>query len=179
MKGGDSDFHSLLNTNLYELNGGANENVTQLSGILSPSERIYKIFKDLVKDQNITSAYRNFFDKMEKNIENNNKNIDSGVRQNFNVLLQSFKESEEKLNKLLQTMHNFAWFLGKQDSSVNLTEEQKKLNEEAVIKLDQALNNENLEAYNAAREKLVNSLNKKSHKIISIAAGHPMVLIGI
>lgn len=174
MKGGDN--MSIINSNLYELYGGLNQNVVNLPS-LSPSQKVYNIFKELVKDQDITSKYRNFFDKMEKNIENQNHNIDSGVRQNFNALLESFKQSEEKLNKLLQTMHNFAWFLGQTVNTSNLSDAEKKINEEAADRLNKALNEENINAYNAAREKLVNSLNKKSQKLISIAAGHPFILI--
>jgi hypothetical protein len=174
MKGGDN--MSIINSNLYELYGGLNQNVVNLPS-LSPSQKIYNIFKELVKDQDITSKYRNFFDKMEKNIENQNYNIDSSVKNNFNVLLTSFKQSEEKLNKLLQTMHNFAWFLGQTVNTSNLSEADKKINETASEKLNKVLNQENINAYNAAREKLVNSLNKKSQKLISIAAGHPFILI--
>jgi len=174
MKGGEN--MSIINSNLYELYGGLNQNVVNLPS-LSPSQKIYNIFKELVKDQDITSKYRNFFDKMEKNIENQNYNIDSSVRNNFNVLLTSFKQSEEKLNKLLQTMHNFAWFLGQTVNTSNLSEADKKINATATEKLNKVLNQENINAYNAAREKLVNSLNKKSQKLISIAAGHPFILI--
>ena len=174
MKGGDN--HSILNTNLYELNGGRNENLINFSSV-SPSEKIYNIFKELVKDQNITTAYKNFFDKMQRNIENNNHNIDNEVVQQFNTLLHSFKESEGKLNKLLQTMHNFAWFLGKNVDSTNLSEEEKKLNTEANSKLSKMLNDETIQAYNTAREKLLTSLNNRSKKMIAIAASHPMILI--
>jgi hypothetical protein len=75
-------------------------------------------------------------------------------------------------------MHNFAWFLGQTVNTSNLSEAEKKTNETAAEKLNKVLNEENINAYNAAREKLVNSLNKKSQKIISIAAGHPFILIG-
>ena len=174
MKGGDN--MSIINSNLYELYGGLNQNVVNLPS-LSPSQKVYNIFKELVKDQDITSKYRNFFDKMEKNIHNQNHDIDPGVRENFNFLLASFKQSEEKLNKLLQTMHNFAWFLGQTVNTSNLSDAEKETNEEAANRLNKVLNEENINAYNAAREKLVNSLNKKSQKLISIAAGHPFILI--
>jgi hypothetical protein len=174
MKGGDNN--SLLNANLYELNGGRNENLINFSSV-SPSEKIYNIFKELVKDQNITTAYKNFFDKMQKNIENNNHNIETEVVEYFNDLLRSFKASEEKLNKLLQTMHNFAWFLGKNVDSTNLSDEEKKLNTEANNKLSKMLNEETIQAYNKAREKLLTSLNNRSKKMIAIAASHPMILI--
>lgn len=173
-KGGD--YQSILNTNLYELNGGGKENILNLPAI-SPSQKIYNIFKELVKDQNITNTYKNFFDKMKRNIENNNHDIDDQVVQQFNTLLKSFRESEEKLNKLLQTMHNFAWFLGSNVDTSDLTDDEKKFNQEASDKLKSVLNEENIQAYNAAREKLVNSLNRKSRKMLSIAANYPFILI--
>ena len=130
-----------------------------------------------MKDQNITTAYKNFFDKMQKNIENKNHDISSDVKNHFYDLLQSFKESEGKLNKLLQTMHNFAWFLGKNIDSTTLSDEEKLLNVEARKKLAHVLTDENIQAYNAAREKLLTSLNNRSKKIIAIAASHPMILV--
>ena len=114
---------------------------------------------------------------MKRNIENNNHDIDDQVVQQFNTLLKSFRESEEKLNKLLQTMHNFAWFLGSNVDTSDLTDDEKKFNNEASDKLKSVLNEENIQAYNAAREKLVNSLNRKSRKMLSIAANYPFILI--
>ena len=165
----------LLNINL-NLSGGAS--ILNLNKS-SPSESIHKIFTEIVKDSEIAKSYKDFFTKMENKIKTENKEISSAVKSSFENELQSFRKSEEKLNKLSQLMHNFAWYLGVTVNDSNLSEEQKALNKKAqdILKTGNILNEDKIKSYNEIREKLSASLKKKTNTMLALLSPFPFLFV--
>jgi hypothetical protein len=165
----------LLNINL-NLSGGTS--ILNLNKS-SPSESIYKIFKEIVKESDITKSYSDFFSKMENKINSENKEINFDIKNKFRLELEAFKKSEGKLNKLSQLMHNFAWFLGVSVNDSNLSEEQKALNKKAedLLKTGNVLNETKINSYNEIREKLTASLKKKTNTMLGLVYPFPFLFV--
>lgn len=167
----------LLNFNHY----GGSSSVLNFNKQHSPSTSIHKLLEEILKDVEITKSYKEFFVKMQNKIELHGKEISQEVKNQFQESLDLFEKSEKKLNKLLQMIHNFAWFLGSPINDANLSEEQKALNKKAedLLKEGDLMSEKNITAYNEAREKLINSMKKRTNHIIGMMSPYSIVLGGI
>ena len=118
---------------------------------------------------------------MQTKIESHGKEISQTIKNDFQKSLESFQKSEGKLNKLLQMVHNFAWFLGSPINDANLSEEQKALNKQAedLLKSGDIMTEGNITAYNEARNKLVASMKKRTNHIIGLMSPYSVVISGI
>ena len=152
-KGGDASA-ALLAYDGYNTTGGAFD-VQILDGKPRNINVIYEFAKDLKDKYDITKQYTKLFSTVDSNIRNKNLVIDNGLELEYKNALDSFKNTEVKLNKLLQLFTNFVFLLhqdDKDDAASNTI-------------LDSVLNEDSMKKYIAARNKIMISLNNKRTKM--------------
>ena len=152
-KGGDASA-ALLAYDGYNTTGGAFD-VQILDGKPRNINVIYEFAKDLKDKYDITKQYTKLFSTVDSNIRNKNLVIDNTLELEYKNALDSFKNTEVKLNKLLQLFTNFVFLLHKdeKDDAVSNTI------------LDSVLNEDSMKKYIAARNKIMISLNNKRTKM--------------
>ena len=155
-KGGNASA-ALLAYDGYNTTGGSLE---ILDGKNRNFNAIFKMAKELKDNYDLTKEYTKLFTNTEHEIKRNNIVLPDNTKNEYTYLLESFKTSEVKLNKLLQLFTNFAFLLNRDDRSDAGSNEF----------LNSLITRENMTKYVAARDKIMNSINKRKTQMTIMSA---------
>lgn len=153
--GGVNNFSKI--NNLILSGGGYFKTEQQVS-----LNSLRKLVKDTENVAFVANTFKGLFKDLELRINKQGLGIDRRLEQDLQLQLADFETTEKKLNKLLVLFSNFAWMLTEHGDSGSDEAQNKKDKDDLTAYVTE----ESMEAYIAARDKIIKSLQKKQKQMI-------------